>query len=412
MDVLAVTDFPDIRFKCLIQSASEGSIVVIPREGGYLVRLYIEMSQLQPGERAQQRDISAEQIIDKARRILHPYSLQVKDLAWWSVYEIGQRVCRSFDDLGNDARDEQTPRVFIAGDACHTHSPKAGQGMNVSMADAFNLGWKLAHVLTDKAPASLLKTYSAERQAIAEELIEFDRDMARLISERSEEEGKAASSEFQDYFIRHGRYTAGVEARYSASVLTGCGQHQALAAGYPVGKRFHSALVTRIADGRTIQLGHTIKADGRWRLVAFAPDEAVGDGAICALSAFLLDDVKSPLRCYTDRNDDPDAVIDCRVVFQQAHDAIETGDVPTAFLPRKGRFELIDYEKAFSAGLVQRTLQPHPQESDIFDLRGINRQAGCMLIVRPDQFVADVLPIDAFDLLANYFSQVLLEANR
>jgi len=40
----------------------------------------------------------------------------------------------------------RSPRVFIAGDACHTHSPKAGQGMNVSMQDSFNLGWKLASV--------------------------------------------------------------------------------------------------------------------------------------------------------------------------------------------------------------------------------------------------------------------------
>ncbi len=45
MDVLAVTDFPDIRFKSLIQSASDGSIIVIPREGGYLVRLYVELDQ-------------------------------------------------------------------------------------------------------------------------------------------------------------------------------------------------------------------------------------------------------------------------------------------------------------------------------------------------------------------------------
>ena len=42
MDVLAVTDFPDIRFKSLIQSANDGSIIIIPREGGYLVRLYVE----------------------------------------------------------------------------------------------------------------------------------------------------------------------------------------------------------------------------------------------------------------------------------------------------------------------------------------------------------------------------------
>jgi phenol 2-monooxygenase len=51
-------------------------------------------------------------------------------------------------------------RIFIAGDACHTHSPKAGQGMNASMADGHNIGWKIAHVLRGWAKMSLLETVS------------------------------------------------------------------------------------------------------------------------------------------------------------------------------------------------------------------------------------------------------------
>ena len=69
--------------------------------------------------------------------------------------------------------------VFIAGDACHTHSAKAGQGMNVSMADAWNLGWKLASVVRGTAKPQLLHTYSEERQAVAKQLIDFDRDFSR-----------------------------------------------------------------------------------------------------------------------------------------------------------------------------------------------------------------------------------------
>ena len=88
---------------------------------------------------------------------------------------------RQFDDLAKDAPQEDFPRVFIAGDACHTHSPKAGQGMNVSMQDAFNLGWKLAAVLRAVAP-QILRTYSGERQAVAKELIDFDREWARMFS--------------------------------------------------------------------------------------------------------------------------------------------------------------------------------------------------------------------------------------
>ena len=72
MDVLAVTDFPDIRFKSLIQSAHDGSLLVIPREGGYLVRLYVEFAKLEVGERVANRNITVDDLIAKARRILNP----------------------------------------------------------------------------------------------------------------------------------------------------------------------------------------------------------------------------------------------------------------------------------------------------------------------------------------------------
>src|SRR6516225_6146455 len=182
MDVLAVTDFPDIRCKSVIQSASEGSIIVIPREGGYLVRLYVELAMLDIGERVASRHITLDELIAKARRILNPYELDVKEVPWWSVYEIGQRLTDKFDDVPDAEVATRLPSVFIAGDACHTHSPKAGQGMNVSMQDGFNLGWKLATVLRGLAAPELLRTYSDERRAVAQELIDFDRELAAMFS--------------------------------------------------------------------------------------------------------------------------------------------------------------------------------------------------------------------------------------
>ena len=272
MDVLAVTDFPDIRLKAAIQSAHDGSILVIPREGGYMVRLYIELDALHGDERAADRNVTSEMLISKARKILAPYTLDVKEVAWWSAYEIGQRVCDSFDDVPEAERGSRAPRIFIAGDACHTHSPKAGQGMNVSMADTFNLGWKLAAVLRGQADATLLDTYSEERRAKAKELIDFDKDMARLFSAKPKD--AAESAQFQQYFKKHGRYTAGVETRYAPSLLTGTGACQMLASGYQTGMRFHSAPVIRLFDAKPMHLGHAIKADGRWRVIAFA---AAGD---------------------------------------------------------------------------------------------------------------------------------------
>ena len=221
MDVLAVTDFPDIRLKSVIHSANEGNVLIIPREGGYLVRFYIELDKLNPDQHLTTKDVTTEQLIAATNRIIHPYTVDVKDIAWWSVYEIGQRLCDKFDDVPKEEMKSRFPRVFIAGDACHTHSAKAGQGMNVSMQDTFNLGWKLAAVLRGTSSPALLHTYSAERQAIAKELIDFDREFARMFSAPPKESGSAEGEgvdpkEFQRYFVAQGRFTAGTATRYDA----------------------------------------------------------------------------------------------------------------------------------------------------------------------------------------------------
>ncbi len=163
MDVLAVTDFPDIRLKAAVQSATGGNLLIIPREGGHLVRFYVDLGIVDQDNRQSIRQTSIEQMVSIARSVLHPYTLDVKEVAWSSVYEVGQRLTDRFDDSLDQQGDEREPRVFIAGDACHTHSAKAGQGMNVSMQDTYNLGWKIAAVLEGRSDATLLKTYSQER---------------------------------------------------------------------------------------------------------------------------------------------------------------------------------------------------------------------------------------------------------
>ena len=284
MDVLAVTDFPDIRVKCAITSADRGNILIIPREGGYLVRFYIELDEV-GDDILDKRSVTPEKLTEVANRILHPYSLELKDVGWWSVYEIGQRLCDKFDDVPAEETATRLPRVFIAGDACHTHSAKAGQGMNVSMADAWNLGWKLAAVLRGGARPELLHTYSEERQAVAEQLIDFDREFSRRFTARSTGSGDADGErvdpeEFQRYFTAQGRFTAGVATRYAPSLITGEATYQQLAEGFPVGTRFHSAPVIRLADAKRVHLGHAARADGAWRLYIFADGLDPADAAL------------------------------------------------------------------------------------------------------------------------------------
>ena len=401
IDVLAVTDFPDIRLKAAIQSATQGNILIIPREGGYLVRLYVDLGEVT--DREALRRTTADDVIAIAGRVLHPYTLDVRELVWFSVYEVGQRLTDRFDDVPAEFSDAKDPCVFIAGDACHTHSAKAGQGMNVSMQDAFNLGWKLAAVLHGRSSPSLLRTYSAERQPVAQELIDFDREWSAMMAAPPRDPadpgaGGVDPAELQGYFVRAGRYTAGVATRYRPGLLTGTAEHQQLAAGLPIGMRFHSAPVIRLADAKPVELGHVATADGRWRLYLFADRSGEALAELCrALDASGA----SPIRRFTAPDEDPDAVIDTRAVFQQHHRDLDIGSLPPLLLPRKGRFGLIDYEKVFTAPLATG--------DDIYARRGIDRDRGAAVVVRPDQYVGHVLPLDAFDDLAAYFARFLLE---
>ncbi|MFZ4288793.1 FAD-binding monooxygenase [Variovorax sp. HJSM1_2] len=404
MDILAVTDFPDIRYKVAVQSAS-GNLMVIPREGGYLVRLYVEMDKLGEEERAADRGITLEQLIAAAQRILHPYKLDVKEVPWWSVYEIGQRICDQYDDVAEDDAGTRLPHVFIAGDACHTHSPKAGQGMNFSMQDTFNLGWKLAAVLSKQCGPELLLSYSQERQVVAQELIDFDREWAKMFSDRAQQEGGDQKQgvdpkELQKYFVQHGRFTAGMGTRYRPSAICADGGAQHLATGFEIGTRFHSAPVVRVFDAKPMELGHVGKADGRWRIYAFGATAArpahVAETGIAALCQFLQESAESPIRRYTPAHQDIDAVFDVRAVFQQAHQEIDYGALPTLLRPAKGKHGLLDYEKVFSAD---------PRSGrNIFELRGIDRTRGALVVVRPDQYIAHVLPLDAYQALAGFFA--------
>jgi 2-polyprenyl-6-methoxyphenol hydroxylase-like FAD-dependent oxidoreductase len=400
MDVLVNTDFPDIRFKALIQSSDHGSAVLIPREGGYMVRIYVEMDKLAENERVAGRNITLEQLIAAAQRVFHPYTLDVKEVPWWSVYEIGQRLCDRFDDVESEKKQSpqsQWPRIFIAGDACHTHSPKAGQGMNVSMQDGFNLGWKLSAVLQGRSPASLLQTYSAERQAVARELIDFDREWAAMLSGGASNDPSAV----QRYFVQHGRYTAGTATHYKPALLTGASTHQHLATGFVVGTRFHSAPVVRLGDGKRMQLGEALAADGRWRLIAFAGegDTATPDSPLGRLCSQLTESAQSLVKRFTPAGADVDSVFDVRAVFQQSHHRLAITAMPHLLFPRKGRYGLHDYEKAFC------TLDN--AERNIYAARGVDRQQGCLVVVRPDQYIAQVLPLSDTDALEKFFADFM-----
>ncbi|WP_299169177.1 FAD-binding monooxygenase [uncultured Arthrobacter sp.] len=393
MDALAVTDFPDIRLKCAIQSGHGGSILLIPREGGHLFRMYVDLGEVTAHTKGDIRSTTTDEMIEKANAILHPYTLDVRNIAWHSVYEVGHRLTDRFDDVLPGDIGTRTPRVFITGDACHTHSAKAGQGMNVSMQDGFNIAWKLGHVLEGRSPESLLSTYSAERQVVAKNLIDFDKQWSTLMAKKPEE--FEDPTELESFYVRTMEFPAGFMTEYSPSMIVAGATHQELATGFPVGKRFKSAPVVRVCDTNPLHLGHHATADGRWRIYVFADEPLPGSPSKAAdFAEWLAKSPESPLAA-TPEGADRDAWYDVKVIYQQDHQTIDINAVHGVFKPQVGPFKLDYLEKVFGVD---------PAE-DIFELRGLDR-GGVVVVVRPDQYVANVLPLTATAELGAFFAGV------
>jgi hypothetical protein len=94
--------------------------------------------------------------------------------------------------------------------------------------------------------------------------------------------------------------------------------------------------------------------------------------------------------------------LDIRAIFQQSHRELSINDMPQLLRPLKGQFGLCDYEKVFCADV---------KHEDIYDLRSIDRENGCCIIVRPDQHISHVLPLDAHTELCAFFDAFMLDKN-
>ena len=179
---------------------------------------------------------------------------------------------------------------------------------------------------------------------------------------------------FVRQFKENLEFTGGLAVKYDKSALTSAAAYQALATGQEIGRRFHSAPVVRVADAKQMQLGHAASADARWRIYAFAgrDDTSAPGSAIHQLADWLETDPASPLVKHTRAEEDIDGLIDLRAVFQQTFEALSYEDMPSLLIPTTGKLGLQDHEKVFCVD--------HKDAGDIFDMRGIDRESGCMIV--------------------------------
>ncbi|KAI1465824.1 putative phenol 2-monooxygenase [Daldinia caldariorum] len=417
LDIIPITDFPDIRMRCTIHSTENGTLMVIPREDK-LVRLYIQLKEVTPDAsgRADRSKISPDSIFNAAKKILSPYKIDYEYCAWWTAYQIGQRVATRFDSH---------ERVFLAGDAVHTHSPKAGQGMNISMNDTYNLGWKIALVAKGIAKPSILSTYQSERRKIAQDLIDFDHRFSRFFSGRPAKDIMDAEGismgEFKEAFEKGNLFASGLSVNYEPSNLVSkaVGESkevlsdatssanaftkQSLAKGLPIGMRFNSFKVVNQSDARPWHFQEKLRSTGQFRIVVFAgnilspPQKKRLEDFCEALGA-----PDSFFRTSATSSPPLDAPIEVLTIHSAERVETNLMDFPEILHPYNPHTGW-DYDKIFVDDVSY-----HEDTGKAYENYGVDKERGCVVVARPDQYVGWVGDLEDFKDLQRYFEGCLM----
>src|SRR5215218_3336655 len=146
-----------------------------------------------------------------------------------------------FTDMTRQAASYRDRRVLLAGDAAHVHSPAGGQGLNIGVQDAVNLGWKLAQVVNQTSPESLLDTYHAERHPVAARVLQ--NTMAQTALLRTDDRTNALRDVVSE-LLRMDE-----PRKQLAAEMSGLGVHYDLGEGHPLLGRRMPDLDLVTADG-------------------------------------------------------------------------------------------------------------------------------------------------------------------
>lgn len=294
LDCVVETDFPDVRKIAAIHSKSYGALYIFPREnnekGEAIIRCYTQVNKLGGAKstvsaRDMKDKVTADMVMQAINEIAHPYSFEFKTVEWFTCYPIGQRLVSRYSLPGGTQEDGvkfDSHRVFIAGDACHTHSPKAGQGMNTAIIDAQALSWRIN--LVEKGLASrenLLSTYHEERHRTGKQLIDFDAEYAALFSgeiPKSTPELIGASEErlkihFFNVQRRNAGFTTGAGVLYNDNLLnyrdpSPLGIAKPVSNKLECGRRLLPSWATRWISSTPVRIIHEVQftAPGGFRL--------------------------------------------------------------------------------------------------------------------------------------------------
>jgi phenol 2-monooxygenase len=369
------------------------------------VRLYVPVQVVDTtngNARFNRSSITPEMIKKRVQAILKPFTFDYKICDWWTAYQIGQRIAPTF------AKDD---RIFLAGDAVHTHSPKVGLGMNMSMQDGFNIGWKVALVAAGVANPAILSTYNTERHRLAEMLLDFDRHWSGLFTENQPPEGGPGKTESMINVVEAFEdFADGLKAFYGASPLV-CelDNEQGLIPGHHLvpGERFPPVKLRKQADGNTQWTTRTLESDGRFRLLILAGDirDATQKQRVETLAG-QLGAKNSLLSHYTAIPGRFESPVDVVTIHSAPWTETEFFDFPEilrGFDPNMGW----GYGKIWcdDACIWDRNC-----DGKGYEKWGVDRMRGVMLVVRPDQYIGWVGELEDMDEMICYLDGALIRA--
>ncbi|TFL03010.1 phenol 2-monooxygenase [Pterulicium gracile] len=449
IDAEVKTDFPDILYKTLIHSRDAGSIMTIPRESN-LTRFYVQLQAGEDGKGAHYtRDSATQDIcIARAKKIFEPFQLEFGYVDWFSVYQIGQRIATNYT---------LDQRVFLGGDATHTHSPKAGQGMNISMLDMYSLAWKLN--LIEKGVGSrevLLPTYEQERRGVAEELLKFDSEYSRLFSGRGPSLQSTASSsslggsstpttddpisakapqapgpdpgvkaavdaeKFIGVFKKNAFFTSGCGAVYFENALNALPNGSVVSqsphghAFNPsggtliAGQRLTPGKVTRVSDANQVRLQQQVKMNGAFRIHIFAGDLPKTKERLAGFAKWI-DSPESFFNLYRPQGGVKASVLDGVLTSGEFHstevDETHRRNPFFAFLTVVATHYYdweIDHlpgclrlyrDQVYCDNIPDHRVPVPGNEAPLHHKYGVDRSQGQIIVVRPDGYVGAVVPL-------------------
>lgn len=405
IDLVANSDFPDLRRQSNINTSTAqeglwGAVsggFVIPRErlsnGDYLTRLYLDMTVKGPTEKQKQTtkerrsQITKELILEHAARLFYPFRFEIKkgtQVAWWAAFQISQRLAKSF--TVNDSSSH--PRVFIVGDACHSHSPRQGQGMNVSIQDSHNLAWKLAYTVLglNSSKTGLLESYQEERLPNAKELIAFDG--------RMNQEGRSPAEKFAD--MKHFATSCGIEygegscvSRKEFDKIFSEGKKIWTSDDYLngiiiPGRRLSNCKIKRFADSNWRDIHDELRGDGRFSVLMLGSDDfGQANGKSTSVAANICNRIIS-----SENSIFPPGLIRPIIIFPHLSPAFEWTDLP-GYVKEEAEMNLFQGTEA------------------VYSLYGVQQSRGGLVVIRPDGVVGMVADMEDIQSIIEYLGRIL-----